>query len=121
MKKRYLLSAIALTASTLLMPCVAGAQDFPPKRPVTLFVGFAPGGAADAAARLIAKKLTENIGQNVIVENKAGAGGNIVHQQNDRAIGHTVGYLLVNDVAASTCFVFHNDVLTDVFGELFGN
>ena len=81
MKKRYLLSAIALTASTLLMPCVAGAQDFPPKRPVTLFVGFAPGGAADAAARLIAKKLTENIGQNVIVENKAGAGGNIVHQQ----------------------------------------
>jgi tripartite-type tricarboxylate transporter receptor subunit TctC len=48
---------------------------------VTLFVGFAPGGAADAAARLIAKKLTENIGQNVIVENKAGAGGNIVHQQ----------------------------------------
>jgi tripartite-type tricarboxylate transporter receptor subunit TctC len=81
MKKRYLLSAIALTASTLLMPCVASAQDFPPKRPVTLFVGFAPGGAADAAARLIAKKLTENIGQNVIVENKAGAGGNIVHQQ----------------------------------------
>ena len=81
MKKRYLLSAIALTASTLLMPCVASAQDFPPKRPVTLFVGFAPGGAADAAARLIAKKLTENIGQNVIVENKAGARGNIVHQQ----------------------------------------
>jgi tripartite-type tricarboxylate transporter receptor subunit TctC len=63
------------------MPCVASAQDFPPKRPVTLFVGFAPGGAADAAARLIAKKLTENIGQNVIVENKAGAGGNIVHLQ----------------------------------------
>ena len=81
MKKRYLLSAIALVASTLLMPVVASAQDFPPKRPVTLFVGFAPGGAADAAARLIAKKLTENIGQNVIVENKAGAGGNIVHQQ----------------------------------------
>jgi tripartite-type tricarboxylate transporter receptor subunit TctC len=46
-----------------------------------LYVGFAAGGAADAAARLIAKKLTENIGQNVVVENKAGAGGNIVHQQ----------------------------------------
>ena len=80
MNKRYLLSAIALATTALLLPSLASAQDFPPKRPVTLFVGFAPGGAADAAARLIAKKLTENIGQNVVVENKAGAGGNIVHQ-----------------------------------------
>ena len=81
MNKRHLLSAIAIAATTLLMHGVASAQDFPPKRPVTLFVGFAPGGAADAAARLIAKKLTDNMGQNVIVENRAGAGGNIVHQQ----------------------------------------
>ncbi len=43
-------------------------------------VGFAAGGAADSAARLIAKKLGENIGQSVIVENKGGAGGNIAHQ-----------------------------------------
>ena len=80
MNKRYLLSTLTLAAS-ILFPSVSSAQDFPPKRPVTLYVGFAAGGAADAAARLIAKKLTENIGQNVVVENKAGAGGNIVHQQ----------------------------------------
>jgi tripartite-type tricarboxylate transporter receptor subunit TctC len=47
---------------------------------VTLVVGFAAGGAADAAARLIAKKLGENIGQTVVVDNKGGAGGNIAHR-----------------------------------------
>ena len=56
-----------------------GGQAFP-SRPVTLTVGFAPGGGADTAARIIAQKLAENIGQSVIVENKAGAGGNIAAQ-----------------------------------------
>lgn len=81
MNKRYLLRATALAAFSLLLAGLGRAQDFPPKKPVTLVVGFAAGGAADAAARLIAKKLGENIGQSVIVDNKAGAGGNIAHQQ----------------------------------------
>ena len=59
--------------------CSAAAQNFP-TRPVTLTVGFAPGGGTDTAARIIAKKLSENIGQPVVVENKAGAGGNIAAQ-----------------------------------------
>ena len=80
MNKRQLLRATALAASTLLLAGTASAQDFPPKKPVTLVVGFAAGGAADAAARLIAKKLGENIGQSVVVDNKGGAGGNIAHQ-----------------------------------------
>jgi tripartite-type tricarboxylate transporter receptor subunit TctC len=57
----------------------AGAQSFP-ARAVTLTVGFAPGGGTDTAARIIAQKLSENIGQPVIVENKAGAGGNMAAQ-----------------------------------------
>jgi tripartite-type tricarboxylate transporter receptor subunit TctC len=81
MNKRHLLRATALAASSLLLAGLGHAQDFPPKKPVTLVVGFAAGGAADAAARLIAKKLGENIGQTVVVDNKAGAGGNIAHQQ----------------------------------------
>lgn len=58
----------------------AAAQAGFPARPVTLTVGFAPGGGTDTAARIVAKKLTENIGQTVVVENRAGAGGNIAAQ-----------------------------------------
>lgn len=52
------------------------AQNFP-MRPIRLLVGFAPGGAVDLAARAIANQMTSSIGQSVIVENKAGAAGNI--------------------------------------------
>jgi tripartite-type tricarboxylate transporter receptor subunit TctC len=55
------------------------AQEFPPKKAITMYVGFAAGGGADTSARIIAKKLGENIGQSVVVENRPGAGGNIVH------------------------------------------
>lgn len=80
MNKRHLLRSAALAAAALALGAPVHAQDFPPKKPVTMVVGFAAGGAADSAARLIAKKLAENIGQTVVVDNKAGAGGNIAHQ-----------------------------------------
>jgi tripartite-type tricarboxylate transporter receptor subunit TctC len=81
-QRRHLVAGAAAAAlfASLCMPVTAQSPDFPPKKPVTLVVGFAAGGAADAAARLIAKKLAENIGQTVVVDNKAGAGGNIAHQ-----------------------------------------
>jgi tripartite-type tricarboxylate transporter receptor subunit TctC len=55
----------------------APAQDFPGKQPVKLIVTFAPGGGSDTIARTLNTKMGEALGQAVIVENKAGAGGAI--------------------------------------------
>jgi tripartite-type tricarboxylate transporter receptor subunit TctC len=76
-----------LVAAALLLAAALGsaaAQEFP-KRAITMVVGFAAGGAADTAARLIAKKLSDNLGVPVVVDNRAGAGGNIAHQAVARA------------------------------------
>src|SRR5438128_8520578 len=76
-------SAVFAVAAGALLAVAADAfaQGNFPSRPITLVVGFAAGGATDTAARIIASKLSENLGQPVVVENKAGAGGNIAHQQ----------------------------------------
>jgi tripartite-type tricarboxylate transporter receptor subunit TctC len=71
----------AFFAALLAWTGGAAAQGGFPSRPITIVVGFAAGGATDTAARIIAKKLGENMGVAVIVENRAGAGGNIAHQQ----------------------------------------
>ncbi|MBT9489485.1 MAG: tripartite tricarboxylate transporter substrate binding protein [Rubrivivax sp.] len=64
-------------ATALLLPLGAAAQELPKK--ITIVVGFAAGGAADHAARVVAKRLGENLGATVVIDNKAGAGGNIAH------------------------------------------
>jgi len=93
MQRRSLIAAATLAVSLPLVHTATQAQDFPPKKPVTLVVGFAAGGSADIAARLIAKKLGENIGQSVVVDNKPGAGGNLAHTQ--VATGPTDGSVLL--------------------------
>lgn len=81
MDKRQLLRLTGVCAAAgLLIPAWAQAQEFPPKKNVTIVVGFAAGGAADMAARIIGKKLGENVGVPVIIDNRPGAGGNIAHQ-----------------------------------------
>ena len=59
----------------------AFAQGAYPNRTINMVVGFAPGGGTDTVARIVAKKVGDSVGQTVIVENKAGAGGTLaVHQ-----------------------------------------
>ena len=70
--KTLLMVALALFAAGGVQ-----AQSGYPNRPISMVVGFAPGGGTDAVARILAKSLSASMGQQVVVENKAGAGGNI--------------------------------------------
>jgi len=96
---RRRLAAIAIGGLALLGAGVAAAQDYPSK-PVTLVVGFPPGGSTDVVARILAEHMTGTLGQPVVVENRAGAGGTvgIGHVASSDPDGYTLG---VSGVGAS--------------------
>src|SRR5688572_7856327 len=73
------------------LPLAAAAQSFPSK-PIRFLVGFAPGGSTDIVARLLAQKMSESMGQQVVVENRPGAGSNIAAEALAKAPpdGHTI-------------------------------
>lgn len=84
----------------LAAPTIASAQSFP-TRTISLVVPFAAGGPTDTVARLVAQGMTANLGQNVIVENVAGAGGSLGAQRT--ALARPDGYsLLVHHIGMST-------------------
>lgn len=71
---------VICTWSCLAWSGVAHGQLFPSEKPITIVVGFVAGGGTDTSTRIIAQQLSENLGQSVIVENRAGAGGTIATQ-----------------------------------------
>jgi tripartite-type tricarboxylate transporter receptor subunit TctC len=75
-RRRALLSLLVSTQA-LTLPAAALAQDGWPSKPVRLIVPFAPGGSTDVIGRMLAQKLSALWGQPVVVENRAGAGGNV--------------------------------------------
>jgi tripartite-type tricarboxylate transporter receptor subunit TctC len=74
-RRRFLHLAAATTAFAFL-PRIACADTYP-SRPIHLIVPFAPGGASDIIARIVGPALSERLGQQIVIENKAGAGGNL--------------------------------------------
>ena len=73
--RRFLTALTALAASTLLALPAAGRAAAWPERPITLIVPFAAGGPTDVVARIVAEHMSRTLGQQVVVENVAGAGG----------------------------------------------
>ena len=84
--------AVLLGALSAALPSVALAQDVYPSRAITLVVPFPAGSGTDVSARLLAKDLTESLGQSVVVENRPGANGSLGAQIVMRAKpdGHTL-------------------------------
>jgi tripartite-type tricarboxylate transporter receptor subunit TctC len=99
MSLRLLKTALALTA---LAPTLALAQVFPTK-PVRLIVPFAPGGTTDIVARVIAPGLSKELGQQMLVENKAGGGSSIgaLELIKSPADGYVLGMATVSSTAAN--------------------
>src|ERR1700680_5017076 len=84
-----------VSAVLLALVCavqVAVAADYP-ARPVTLVLGFPPGGASDVLGRIIANKLGNLLGQTFVIDNRPGAGGNVAGE----AVAHAApdGYTLL--------------------------
>ncbi len=67
----------SLLAAALAAPALARAQEGFPTRPIRMLVPYSPGGQSDTVARLVAPRMAELLGQNIVVENRTGAGGSI--------------------------------------------
>jgi tripartite-type tricarboxylate transporter receptor subunit TctC len=110
---------LQLAAGAALLPMrFAQAQAFP-SRPVRFVVGFPAGGGADAATRILAARLSELWGQQVVVENKGGAGGNLAYEMVAHASPDGYTMLLGTNAVALNQFLFSGltfDGMNDLVG-----
>jgi tripartite-type tricarboxylate transporter receptor subunit TctC len=103
LRRRHFLRLAAGAAMLSAASPIAWAQDYP-KRPIRWIVGFPPGGSTDIVARIMAPWLSERLGQQVIVENKPGAGTNLAAQSvvSSPPDGHTLLFVTpVNAINAT--------------------
>jgi tripartite-type tricarboxylate transporter receptor subunit TctC len=91
--RRHFITATATATATAAIsaPRISFAQGFP-ARPVSVIVGFSPGGGTDVTARIVSTKMSSLLGQPIVVENKPGASGNIAANQVQRSApdGYTI-------------------------------
>jgi tripartite-type tricarboxylate transporter receptor subunit TctC len=105
--RRHFLHLAAGGALLPAMPRVARAQSYP-SRPVRWIVGFAAGGPQDIVARLLAQHLSERMGQQFVIENRAGAGGNIGTEAVVRAPADGYTMLMIGPSATINATLYDN-------------
>ncbi len=88
---------LMMAAALLLAPATAAMADDYPSRPIRLIIPFPPGGSNDVVGRLVAKELSEKIGQQVFVDNRGGAGGMVGTEALSKAVpdGYTLGIVSI--------------------------
>jgi tripartite-type tricarboxylate transporter receptor subunit TctC len=84
-----------LACGVLAAPVPVIAADAYPTKPVRMIVAVPPGGPADILARLVGPKLTEALGQTVVIDNRPGANGNIAYETTARAVADGYTFVLV--------------------------
>ncbi len=95
MNPNYSACARAATiAMAAVMTCPLAAQPYPSK-PIRMIVAVPPGGPADTLARMVSPKLSEALGQNVVIDNRPGANGNIAYEMAARAVPDGYTFVLV--------------------------
>jgi tripartite-type tricarboxylate transporter receptor subunit TctC len=101
MSRRLLTMAAACTLALGLM-APAGAQDYPTQN-IRMIISFGAGGGSDIIGRIVAQRLQEKLGQNVVVENRAGAGGILGNEAiaNSPKDGYTIGVQTAGQIIAS--------------------
>jgi tripartite-type tricarboxylate transporter receptor subunit TctC len=106
LSRRRFLRLAASVAAVPAAPIVAGSQERYPNRPVKLLVGYAAGGPADTVARLTAQLLSDRLGQQVVVENRAGAASNIAAEAVVRSPpdGYTLLYVTISNAVNATLY-----------------
>ena len=100
MQRRTFLLQCASLASVSTVPFLSHAQDTYPSQPITVVVGFAAGGGADAVARLISSALAQELKTSIVIENKPGANANIATDSVARSAKN--GYTLLYNTSAIT-------------------
>ena len=103
--RRQFLNCAAGAAAFLVIAAIAQAQSYP-NRPVRLIAQFPPGGSIDITARLVGQRLTEHLGQQFVIENRPGAGGNIGSETalNSPADGYTLLLCSVANAISATLY-----------------